>query len=310
MLILEIFAQRARSHEGKLQVELARLQYLSTRLVRRWTPPGAPDAAASACAAARARRRSRLDRRMIGERIKRTRERLEKVKQPAPDAAPRARAQRRLQRLAGRLHQRRQVDAVQRAGQGAAPTPPTSCSPRSTRRRASSTSQRARERVGVAVRHRRLHPRPAARAGRRVPARRLQEAADADLLLHVVDARARLLRRADRARSKRVLHEIGAADVPQMLVFNKIDRLERPSGRAACATRRAAAGRARCRASSSARSPAKASTSCGARSRRWSPGATARSGAELPASADGPDHDEPHDEAPALLASRLSHSRA
>ena len=39
-LILEIFAQRAQSHEGKLQVELARLQYLATRLVRRWSPPG------------------------------------------------------------------------------------------------------------------------------------------------------------------------------------------------------------------------------------------------------------------------------
>ena len=37
LLILEIFAQRARSHEGKLQVELARLQYQSTRLVRRWS---------------------------------------------------------------------------------------------------------------------------------------------------------------------------------------------------------------------------------------------------------------------------------
>lgn len=37
LLILEIFGQRARSHEGKLQVELARLQYLSTRLVRRWS---------------------------------------------------------------------------------------------------------------------------------------------------------------------------------------------------------------------------------------------------------------------------------
>jgi GTPase len=37
LLILEIFAQRARSHEGKLQVELARLQYVSTRLVRRWS---------------------------------------------------------------------------------------------------------------------------------------------------------------------------------------------------------------------------------------------------------------------------------
>jgi GTP-binding protein HflX len=37
LLILEIFGQRARSHEGKLQVELARQQYLSTRLVRRWS---------------------------------------------------------------------------------------------------------------------------------------------------------------------------------------------------------------------------------------------------------------------------------
>ena len=37
MLILEIFGERAQSHEGKLQVELARLQYLSTRLVRRWS---------------------------------------------------------------------------------------------------------------------------------------------------------------------------------------------------------------------------------------------------------------------------------
>src|SRR6185312_9301569 len=37
LLILEIFSQRARSHEGKLQVELARLRYLSTRLVRRWS---------------------------------------------------------------------------------------------------------------------------------------------------------------------------------------------------------------------------------------------------------------------------------
>ena len=37
LIILDIFAQRARSHEGKLQVELARLQYLATRLVRRWS---------------------------------------------------------------------------------------------------------------------------------------------------------------------------------------------------------------------------------------------------------------------------------
>ena len=79
LLILEIFAQRARSHDGKLQVELARLQYLSTRLVRRWShlerqrggigTRGGPGET-----------QIELDRRMIGESIKRTRERLEKVK--------------------------------------------------------------------------------------------------------------------------------------------------------------------------------------------------------------------------------------
>ena len=79
LLILEIFAQRARSHEGKLQVELARLQYLSTRLVRRWTHlerqtggiglRGGPGET-----------QIELDRRMLGESIKRIKERLTKVK--------------------------------------------------------------------------------------------------------------------------------------------------------------------------------------------------------------------------------------
>ena len=78
-LILEIFARRAKSHEGKLQVELARLQYLSTRLVRRWSHlerqrggiglRGGPGEA-----------QIELDRRMIGERIKSVKARLDKVK--------------------------------------------------------------------------------------------------------------------------------------------------------------------------------------------------------------------------------------
>jgi GTP-binding protein HflX len=50
LLILEIFAQRARSHEGKLQVELARLQYISTRL-RRWSTWSASRAASAGAAA-------------------------------------------------------------------------------------------------------------------------------------------------------------------------------------------------------------------------------------------------------------------
>jgi len=78
-LILEIFAQRARSHEGQLQVELARLQYLSTRLVRRWSHlerqsggigmRGGPGEA-----------QIELDKRRISDSIKRIKERLIKVK--------------------------------------------------------------------------------------------------------------------------------------------------------------------------------------------------------------------------------------
>jgi GTP-binding protein HflX len=78
-LIIDIFGDRARSHEGKLQVELARLQYLATRLVRRWSHlerqrggignRGGPGEA-----------QIELDRRMIGTRIKQVKERLERVK--------------------------------------------------------------------------------------------------------------------------------------------------------------------------------------------------------------------------------------
>jgi GTP-binding protein HflX len=77
-VILDIFADRARSHEGKLQVELARLQYLSTRLVRRWShlerqrggigTRGGPGET-----------QIELDRRMIAERIKSLKARLDKV---------------------------------------------------------------------------------------------------------------------------------------------------------------------------------------------------------------------------------------
>ncbi|MCB2027850.1 MAG: GTPase HflX, partial [Rhodoferax sp.] len=79
MLILEIFAQRARSHEGKLQVELARLQYLSTRLVRRWSHLERQRGGIGARGGP-GETQIELDRRMIGDSIKRTKERLRKVK--------------------------------------------------------------------------------------------------------------------------------------------------------------------------------------------------------------------------------------
>ena len=79
MLILQIFAQRARSHEGKLQVELARLQYLSTRLVRRWSHLERQSGGIG-MRGGPGETQIELDRRMIGESIKRTRDRLQKVK--------------------------------------------------------------------------------------------------------------------------------------------------------------------------------------------------------------------------------------
>src|SRR3989338_11552260 len=79
LLILEIFAQRARSHEGKLQVELARLHYLSTRLVRRWSHLERQTGGAGVRGGP-GEKQIELDKRMIGESIKRTKERLTKVK--------------------------------------------------------------------------------------------------------------------------------------------------------------------------------------------------------------------------------------
>src|SRR6202008_5144518 len=83
MLILEIFARRAQSHEGKLQVELARLQYLSTRLVRRWSHLERQQGGAGVRGGP-GETQIELDRRMIGDRIKSVKERLEKVQQPPP----------------------------------------------------------------------------------------------------------------------------------------------------------------------------------------------------------------------------------
>jgi len=74
-LILDIFAQRAQSREGKLQVELARLQHLSTRLVRGWTHLERQRGGIG-LRAGPGEKQIELDRRMIGQRVKQLRERL------------------------------------------------------------------------------------------------------------------------------------------------------------------------------------------------------------------------------------------
>ena len=77
-LILDIFAQRAQSHDGKVQVELAQLQPPRDAPGPRLDPPRAPEGRHRHCAA-RARRSSRRDRRLIGERVKALKDKLEKL---------------------------------------------------------------------------------------------------------------------------------------------------------------------------------------------------------------------------------------
>ena len=220
-LILEIFAQRARSHEGKLQVELARLQYLSTRLVRRWShlerqrggigTRGGPGET-----------QIELDRRMIGETIKRTKERLSKVKR-----------QRHTQR-----RQRERRDAFNISLIGYTNAGKSTLFNALVKARAYAADQLF---ATLDTTTRQLY---LGEAGRSVSLSdtvgfirdlphglvdafqaTLQEAVDADLLLHVVDAsNPNFVEQI--AQVQRVLKEIGAQDIPQLLVFNKIDALD------------------------------------------------------------------------------------
>jgi GTPase len=221
LLILEIFAQRARSHEGKLQVELARLQYVSTRLVRRWSHLERQTGGAGVRGGP-GEKQIELDRRMIGESIKRTRERLEKVKR-----------QRSTQR---RQRDRRDTFSISLVGYTNAGK--STLFNALVKARAYAADQLF---ATLDTTTRQLYLGDTARSVslsdtvgfiRDLPhglidafQATLQEAADADLLLHVVDA-SNPGYPEQLADVQRVLHEIGAADVPQILVFNKLDALE------------------------------------------------------------------------------------
>lgn len=221
LLILEIFAQRARSHEGKLQVELARLEYLNTRLVRRWSHLERQRGGIGARGGP-GETQIELDRRMIGEAIKRTRDRLEKVKR-----------QRHTQR---RRRARRDTYAISLVGYTNAGK--STLFNALVKARAYAADQLF---ATLDTTTRQLY---LGEAGRSVSLSdtvgfirdlphglinafeaTLQEAVDADLLLHVVDA-SNPQYPEQMAQVQRVLGDIGAASVPQLLVFNKIDALE------------------------------------------------------------------------------------
>ena len=222
LLILEIFAQRARSHEGKLQVDLARLQYLSTRLVRRWSHLERQTGGAGVRGGP-GEKQIELDKRMIGESIKRTKERLTKVKK-----------QRQTQR---RQRDRRNSFSISLVGYTNAGKSTLFNALVKAKAYAAdqlfATLDTTTRQLYLGDTQRSVALSDTVGFIRDLPhglidafAATLQEAADADLLLHVVDgANPDYLEQIEQV--QRVLEEIGAADVPQILVFNKLDVLEK-----------------------------------------------------------------------------------
>jgi GTPase len=220
-VILDIFAARAQSHEGKLQVELAQLQYLSTRLVRRWShlerqrggigTRGGPGET-----------QIELDRRMIGERIKSVKTRLEKVKRQR-GTQRRARERRGTFRisLVGYTNAGKSTlfNALVKARAYAADQlfATLDTTTRALWLEQAQSSVSLSDTVGFI----RDLPHKLVEAFQAT----LSEAADADLLLHVIDASSPN-RDEQQAEVERVLREIGADDVPQILVCNKVDLLE------------------------------------------------------------------------------------
>ena len=226
-LILEIFAQRARTHEGKLQVELAQLQHASTRLVRGWTHLGrqrggsgrGQGAAIGVTGAGETQLEA--DQRMISDHIKHVSQRLQRVqKQRAQNRRSRQRADVKTVSLAGytnagksTLFNRLCESDVHAADQLFATLDPT-------------LRELQLPIIGKAiltdtVGFIRQLPHGLVDAFRAT----LEEVKQSDIIVHVVDGSSDE-RDLQMSEVDLVLEEIKASDVPQLLIYNKIDLIE------------------------------------------------------------------------------------
>ena len=217
-LILNIFAQRAHSHEGKLQVELARLEHMSTRLVRGWThlerqrgglgKTGGPG-----------EKQIELDRRLIGERVKKLKDRIRRLERSrATQRSGRARSGVLRVALVGYTNAGKSTLFNRLTGANAYVADKLFATLDTTTRRVW-LEEGAQVALSDTVGFIRDLPHGLVDAFRAT----LEETAQADVLLHVVDCAAQE-RDAQVDAVNEVLDEIGAGDVPQIIVWNQIDR--------------------------------------------------------------------------------------
>lgn len=217
-LILDIFAQRARSHEGKLQVELAQMKRMSTRLVKGWTHL---DRQGGIGARGPGETQLESDRRLVQVRIKSLESKIEKV--------------RKQRSLGQQARKRSEIPIITIIGY-------TNAGKSTLFNQMTTANVYAEDRLFATLDStlRRVHLPGAGKVIfadtvgfiRHIPhdlvtafRSTLEETREADLLVHLVDA-------SDPHRDEKirdvhdVITEVGAESVPQLLVFNKIDRLE------------------------------------------------------------------------------------